>query len=62
MEALYDWAKSAGPWAIGWLVAAYLGNVIIKDRQNMIDAQVKLAVVLETLKELLRDEQNHHPG
>lgn len=56
-----DFIKVYGPLSLGWVVAAYLGNFILKRYDADIDARTKLALALDSLSKIIDDKvENHH--
>tara|TARA_R110000868_G_scaffold201296_2_gene448881 strand:+ start:86 stop:256 length:171 start_codon:yes stop_codon:yes gene_type:complete len=46
--------KLYGPMGIGWIIAAYLGQFILKRYDADIDAKTKLALALQSLAESVK--------
>lgn len=57
MEAA-DILKLYGPMAIGWIIAGYLGQFILKRYDADIDAKTKLAVALQQLADAIKGRAN----
>jgi len=56
VNAFMEFVKVYGPLALGWVVAAYLGNFILKRYDADIDAKTKLALALESLGKIIDDK------
>ena len=50
--------KVYGPLALGWVVAAYLGQFILKRYDADIDAKTKLALALQALADRVKGKDN----
>ena len=55
---LWPIIREFGPWSIGWIIAAYLGNFILKRYDADIDAKTKLALALQSLAEAIKGRAN----
>ena len=53
-----DFLKVYGPLSIGWMVAGYLGKVFLDRNKDDIDSRVRLAVALETLINLIKEDRH----
>lgn len=50
--------KVYGPMAIGWIIAAYLGQFILKRYDADIESKTKLALALQQLAESVKGRSN----
>ena len=50
--------KVYGPMAIGWVIAGYLGQFILKRYDADIDAKTKLAVALQSLADSIKGRRD----
>ncbi len=50
--------KVYGPMAIGWVIAGYLGQFILKRYDADIDAKTKLALALQSLAESIKGRRD----
>ena len=62
--AFVDMFKIYGPMSIGWVIAAYLGNFVLKRYDADIDSRVKqaaadekMASAMESLAEAIKDKK-----
>ena len=53
-----DLLRNYGPLALGWVVAAYLGQFILKRYDADIDAKTKLALALQALADRVKGKDN----
>ena len=53
-----DILKIYGPMAIGWIIAGYLGQFILKRYDADIDAKTKLALALQSLADAIKGRAN----
>ena len=53
-----DILKLYGPMAIGWIIAAYLGQFILKRYDADIEAKTKLALALQSLADNVKGRTN----
>jgi len=53
-----DLIKLYGPLAIGWVIAGYLGQFILKRYDADIEAKTKLALALQSLAENVKGRSN----
>ena len=49
--------KVYGPLAIGWVIAGYLGQFILKRYDADIEARTKLALALQALAESVKEQK-----
>ena len=50
--------KVYGPMAIGWVIAGYLGQFILKRYDADIDAKTKLALALQSLADSIKGRRD----
>ena len=50
--------KVYGPMGIGWIIAGYLGQFILKRYDADIDAKTKLALALQSLAESIKGRRD----
>jgi len=50
--------KLYGPMAIGWIIAAYLGQFILKRYDADIEAKTKLALALQSLADSVKGRKD----
>lgn len=50
-----EFVKIYGPMALGWVGFAYIGKIFLDRNKEDIESRVKLAVALEILTNLIKD-------